>query len=77
VRLLVPWLRHAGARVSWQTTKPPRQDEYLAVDKVYGFRSVATYTIAQGWCINGKWLGHDAFECWQELDAVPKRGKAA
>jgi len=52
----------------------PRPGEWLVVDSVYRHRSVAVYRADLGWCINGRWRGHDAVECFQAIEPVPEKG---
>jgi hypothetical protein len=62
-----------GFRVSWQYTTPPRDGRFIVVDRRYRFQDVAYYSREYGWCIAGRWLGHDAAECWDELQPLPPR----
>lgn len=55
----------------WRTGKPSRNDDYLVMDKTYRLRKIGHYRADLGWCINGRWLGHDAVECWQDLPPLP------
>lgn len=55
----------------WLKPNPKAIGEYLVVEKTYGFRAVALYRHDLGWCIKGRWLGHDAIRCFQHLPDVP------
>lgn len=61
----------AKVTVSWRTGRPTRNDDYLVVDKVYWARKMGYYRSDFGWCINGRWLGHDAVRYWTELPDLP------
>ena len=66
-----------GSRVTvtlpWRTGSPSHKGDYIVVDKSYRFLSVAYYSPELGWCINGRWLGHDAVELWQDAPPIPER----
>ena len=56
--------------MTWHTDSPPRQGEYLAVDG-WGQRTVAVWRSDLGWCVRGRWLGHDGVLGWMDLPEVP------
>lgn len=60
-------------------TNPTTNGEYLVVDRIWRGMSVAQYMPesrpSMGWCINGRWLGHDAVECLDYLPDLPERPK--
>jgi len=56
--------------VTWHTDTPPRQDEYLVIDN-WTKREVAVWRPDVGWCVRGKWVGHDGVMGWMELPGVP------
>lgn len=55
----------------WQVGRPPSKGEYLVIDSLYGHMHVAYWRSDLGWDIRGRWLGHDAVKCWQDLPARP------
>ena len=59
--------------MTWHTDPPTRRSAYLVVDRMYRGMTLAHWTPEQGWCIRGRWLGHDGAECWMELPAMPLR----
>lgn len=69
----------ADARIEgWHPGNPAVKGEYLAIDHSYWHLSVAYFSPERGlgWCINGKWLGHDAVAYWREVPAVPPRPRS-
>lgn len=56
--------------MTWSTHQPPRQGEYLVVD-AWHRREVATWRPDLGWCVRGKWVGHDGVLGWMELPEIP------
>lgn len=63
----------AKITLPWIYTMPSRNDDYLVVDKAYRMLHLGYYRTDMGWCINGRWLGHDAVECWQEVPSIPAK----
>lgn len=61
--------------MKWQTGEPAKRGEYLAIDRIYRSLSVAHWTPEQGWCIRGRWLGHDGAHCWMATDFLPEPPK--
>lgn len=61
--------------MTWLYGKP-MPGEWLVVDVIYRQRSVAVYRHDLGWCIRGRWLGHEAVECFQALPPVPEGNPA-
>lgn len=59
----------------WNVGAPPSKDQYIVIDAVYWHLSIAYYEPAKGlgWCINGRWLGHDAVALWREAPDIPER----
>lgn len=57
--------------MKWQTGEPAKRGEYLAIDCIYRSLSVAHWTPEQGWCIRGRWLGHDGATHWMMLPELP------
>lgn len=55
----------------WKTGEPPCRGDYLVVDGWLS-RTVGAWTPEQGWCIRGRWLGHEAAACWCELPTIPE-----
>jgi hypothetical protein len=51
--------------MTWRTGTPPK-GRYVVVDRIYGSMDLASYDPhpSLGWCIRGRWLGHDAALCW-------------
>ena len=64
---------NAKVTLPWIYSTPPRNDDYLIVDKSYRIRQMGHYRSDLGWSVNGRWLGHDAVECWQELPSLPDK----
>ena len=61
--------------MAWHTTKP-HQGEYIVIDRIYHCLNIGVYRDDLGWMINGRWLGHDAVDCWldpKDLPATPQR----
>lgn len=57
--------------MTWHTDRPHHTGEYLVVD-TWTKREVAHYRTDIGWCVRGKWVGHDGVLCWSEdLPAIP------
>jgi hypothetical protein len=56
--------------MTWHTDPPRHQGEYLVVDS-WTKREVAAWRPDLGWCIRGKWVGHDGAACWMELPEIP------
>ena len=56
--------------MTWHTHQPPHRGEYLVVDS-WSKREVAQWRPDLGWCVRGKWVGHDGVTAWMELPELP------
>lgn len=57
--------------MTWRTGQPHHPGEYLAVD-TWLKREVARWHPQHGWCVRGKWVGHDGVLCWtDDLPEIP------
>jgi hypothetical protein len=56
--------------MGWHTSQP-QKGQWIVIDRSYRLMSMANYDPVQGWCINGRWLGHDAVIYWHEPPPYP------
>jgi hypothetical protein len=61
--------------MTWRTGNPPK-GEYIVITRGYELMAMGYYRPDMGWCINGRWLGHNAVICWHEPPAMPKNLEA-
>ena len=57
--------------MTWRTGKPP-QGDWIVIATGTRHMTLAYYRPDMGWCVHGRWQGHEAVVCWHEPPAWPK-----
>jgi hypothetical protein len=57
--------------MKWHTEKPMRNGSYIVVDRVWRMWDRGEWESNYGWCIRGRWLGHDCVVAWTDPPTLP------
>jgi hypothetical protein len=57
--------------MQWSFGLPNHQGQFIVVDRMYHSITDANWRPDLGWCIRGRWLGHDAVDCWIDVGDLP------